>query len=147
MDVCGAPFAGFFVIHPMFRLTEEVVVQNGQTMVKEYQINGGAVFYHYAPVNGLVHGAEIEHDGPWQGAPPLVISPLRHCKNHAIIIYGITIANSNSNKADITLWFKDPNYNDNGKKIYFQSSMSTVLTNINYKPGTTTYGMWFATYE
>ena len=65
MDVCGAPFAGFFVIHPMFRLTEEVVVQNGQTMVKEYQINGGAVFYHYAPVNGLVHGAEIEHDGPW----------------------------------------------------------------------------------
>ena len=67
--------------------------------------------------------------------------------NHAIIIYGITIANSNSNKADITLWFKDPNYNDNGKKIYFQSSMSTVLTNINYKPGTTTYGMWFATYE
>ena len=60
-----APLVGFFVVHPLFSLSEEVVVQNGQTMVKEYRINGGAVFYYYAPVNGLVHGAEIEHDGPW----------------------------------------------------------------------------------
>lgn len=66
--------------------------------------------------------------------------------NHAVIIYGVIIANANSSKADITLRLKDPNYN-NYSEIYFQSSMSTVLTDIYYKPNTVTYGMWYATYE
>lgn len=57
-----APLVGFFVVHPMFSLTEEVVVQNGQTMVREYRVNGGAVSYCYAPINGLVHGENLNYD-------------------------------------------------------------------------------------
>lgn len=57
-----APLVGFFAVHPMLRLTEEVVVRNGQTMVREYRINGGAVSYCYAPINNLVHGENLNYD-------------------------------------------------------------------------------------
>jgi len=47
------------------RLSEEVVTRDGQTMVREYRINGGAVSYCYAPINSLVHGKSLDYD--WWG--------------------------------------------------------------------------------
>lgn len=46
----------------MDNLSEEIVVRDGQTMVREYKINGGAVSYCYAPINGLVHGEDLHYD-------------------------------------------------------------------------------------
>lgn len=57
-----APLVGFFVVHPLFSLSEEVVIRNGQTMVREYRINGGAASNCYAPVNNLVHGENLNFD-------------------------------------------------------------------------------------
>ncbi len=43
------------------RLFETVVVQDGQTMIREGKTNGGVVRHYYAPVNSLVHGVELDH--------------------------------------------------------------------------------------
>lgn len=49
-------------VSSMDNLSEEIVVRDGQTMVREYKINGGAVSYCYAPINGLVHGEDLNYD-------------------------------------------------------------------------------------
>jgi len=56
------------VVFSMDNLSEEVVVRDGQEMVREFKINGGAVSRCYAPVNGLVHGVELDYD--WYGVQP-----------------------------------------------------------------------------
>lgn len=43
------------------RLNESVVSVDGQTIIKEGKMNGGAVRRFYLPVNFLVHGQELEY--------------------------------------------------------------------------------------
>jgi len=56
----------FMFVLSIDNLSEKVEVRNGQTLVWEYKINGGAVFYCYAPVNSLIHGAELDYDWDWR---------------------------------------------------------------------------------
>ncbi len=44
------------------RLYESVATIDGQTVVRESKMNGGAVRRFYLPVNLLVHGQELEYD-------------------------------------------------------------------------------------
>lgn len=44
------------------RLNESVVSIDGQTVIRESKLNGGAVRRFYLPVNCLVHGQELEYN-------------------------------------------------------------------------------------
>lgn len=50
----------FILLLPVDRLKEKIIVYNDQTIVAEYKIVGGSVYYYYEPINILVHGAELE---------------------------------------------------------------------------------------
>lgn len=44
---------------------------NGQMIVCANDMHGGSCSWrYYTHINSLVHGAEIEHNGSWWGAPP-----------------------------------------------------------------------------
>ena len=46
----------------MDRLNESTVTMEGQALIRESKLNGGAVRRFYLPVNFLVHGQELEYN-------------------------------------------------------------------------------------
>lgn len=51
---------------------DDLAPHNGEMIVCANDMHGGSGSWrYYAHINDLVHGAEIEHEGRWHGAPPL----------------------------------------------------------------------------
>lgn len=63
--------AGTAAYFLLFSWHDDLAPHNGQMIVCANDMHGGSGSWrYYAHINDLVHGAEIEHEGRWHGAPP-----------------------------------------------------------------------------
>ena len=67
---------------------------------------------------------------------------------HAVIIYGISIANTSSSNTDITIFIKNPNV-DRKESVSYTGNPNKIKASINYDAewDECFYNNWFATYE